>query len=308
MNLKLIGALIACVLFGTGCGPSERELKLQAELEKLRKEQEKFVIKGSVFVATKGGTSYKLALIKVTATPRADFDKAKAALIESISKKSEDLSLKRNQLVLKYNELAADFKVARKSYDTINAQMESIPSVDGVYKILRTVVYYRTDSPLEVRTKDRLYELSVARNTEAEKLAPQRRALVELLAEIDSLEKEAKQLVDGSTTVLFKTLEHRALYSATSDADGNFILIVPRTNAEPVILTAMGSRAVVNETEEYLWLSEVNVPLVQRETRVFLANNELVSLQVAKFDFSGTKLELVDTSIVDSVYVREQSY
>jgi hypothetical protein len=72
--LKIYGGLFA-LLFVSGCGPSEA------------------VIKGNVFVATKGGVNYKLALIDVKISPEIEFNnvvKTSADPINAQMKKRSD--------------------------------------------------------------------------------------------------------------------------------------------------------------------------------------------------------------------------
>ncbi len=61
--------------FIVGCGPSQKELELQSQLDELKQEQKaqtkqnqqesNITINGSVFIKTQGGESIKLSLIPI---------------------------------------------------------------------------------------------------------------------------------------------------------------------------------------------------------------------------------------------------
>lgn len=280
--------LVTATLFlilGSGCGPSERELKLQAELDRLKKEQEVITVSGNVFVATKGGTNYKLALVPVAAFPSSKFE----SLLKASLERSTFALRKKEQEILSqiesYAETVKEYKTKSKRHSELYSDFDRLWShlrdqgasgFDGKVSLPRDY----SKGLLGRKTYkfipefNRIVEMQRLMAGEAmtlyplwEKLADQRSALLKTIRDFAPSENALRGgLAD---------LRESAIGLATSDADGNFSISLKRSSEKQIVLVATGKRQVGKDEEKYLWISKAQVPSESNKIVVMLSNNEL---------------------------------
>lgn len=204
-------------------------------------------LKGDVFIVTQGAENYKMGLVKVIAFPEETIKQ----YIES--KKSDDESKALIEYEKAQKELEAVEKTALELETSYRNKLNSIKNSANAYG--RSISEIRqnladienwdesslTDAKLRaVKAKFKLNEAS------------------DRLKSVSSAQRYFINLPDG-------------LASSTSDADGEFILKLPKIGK--YALAAQAERKVGDKTEKYYWLVLVNAD--KESKSIMLSNNNL---------------------------------
>ena len=99
--------LLPCFL--VGCGPSQKEVELQSQLDELKEKQSKIEIDGSVFIKTKGGESIKLSLIPIGVSTLDKYEQVRLSVLNEKNAEVEKKSILMNDYKSKQLELYKEY-------------------------------------------------------------------------------------------------------------------------------------------------------------------------------------------------------
>lgn len=286
----------------------ERAKMADLAAAKKKKEQERVSIKGNVFVATKGGNNIKLALIQVSATPKVIFEKTRIdtiKMIEDSAKKTMEHEI--NPLIADLNQMMVEFDDKIKNYKVIQSQINSLSkSQEGVYGVLKELVYYISDTPSNRSAKDRIYQLSLDRRVEAEKLKPLRDNIHVAAEGIQKRLSIIQNSVQNSATNFLEILQQSGSPYGISNADGNFALSVARQDGSSVVLSATGARQSGEKEERYNWIKEVKLEPEQVEAQIFLSNNDIVHERFEELNSISKDLGILYIDIYEKKVLKDK--
>lgn len=253
----------------------------------MRKDQETFQVRGSVFVATRGGISYKLALIPITVIPVKKFEALRKDYQNQLMRAVDEA---RKQLAVLYGaeETALDaLKTAENSYEKENSEVRKLlddferdfGKRQGITVIesMNTVVINRNGNPDAEQVIERanmIQRATIRRKEAAEKTDTFRASYEGSHRESEMMAERLKGSFTDIVAPFFELLKETCGVSTYSNADGEFSIRVPRDS--DVAITAFGSRTVGETEEKYFWKKVVGEKERRSDNAVFLANNELI--------------------------------
>lgn len=280
--VKIFGTLLA-LLFISGCGPSEA------------------LIKGNVFVATKGGVNYKLALIDVKISPEIEFSNVVKTSADPINAQMKNRSAEITKMIsvfrdteIKYND-KLHYYLAEK--DKIENDLLRPPQ-SVVNKF--TIRYFPESFTLFIQ----------ARYTDGEKngykydftdpvltnyldlIESQHQKIGKLYALLNPLYIEVSKLFEKINAdiaefnsdykpiaeLLWGKAKAGSRASSVSDADGNFSFTVNSTKDKKFVVFADGVRSTGAGDENYRWMRNVDLNATNgRDAIIMLSNNELIN-------------------------------
>jgi len=194
----------------------------------------KGTLSGQVFIATPGGENFKLGAVKVALFARDAIDGLLTGLKKSADYKIQQLRGPVADAKMAQDEAEANYKAAS------NAVTQAIMS-NKDYKAAEAAQGAALDA----------------------KFAASRR--------YSDMNKELSFCYSGG--FYFAYLQS-AIRIVETDADGNFVIEVPRTGG--FVIAAQGTRGVMEYTEHYYWLQPVSLQGQQQVTQN-LSNNNLTS-------------------------------
>lgn len=191
-------------------------------------------LSGQVFVSSRGGENFKLGAVQVGLFARDAMDTLLLAIKKNADNKIEQL-----------RKAVADADAARKQ-----AEANKNAASDAVTQAIMTGRNYRTEGQ--------------ARDSAIQAWVDAERRDAELNDELNSCYSGAFYFV------FFKS----PIRTAETDADGRFMIPVPKTGA--FVVAAEAKRSVGGDTEHYYWLQPISLEGQQQLTQN-LSNNTLTS-------------------------------
>ena len=194
----------------------------------------KGTLSGQVFVSSRGGENFKMGAVQVGLFARDAMDTLLTAIKKNADTKIEEL-----------RKAVADADTARKQ-----AEVNKNAASDAVTQAIMTGRNYRTEGQ--------------ARDSAIQVWVDAERRDAELNDELNSCYS------GGFYFAFFKS----PIRTAETDADGRFVIPVPKTGA--FVVAAEAKRSVGGDTEHYYWLQPVSLEGQQQLTQN-LSNNNLTS-------------------------------
>lgn len=234
------------------------------------------LLKGSIFIATQGGTSYKLGNIEVFCIDELTFSKltsqAEVELAETLANINAEVSKKLEiyrPLNEEWSEAVIGFDEAKEKYDKAMSLLKAKVTVLESDTII--VFSYGRESEFES-------ELTALRETRKELMDKSRavegiyknvqKADMELYNQVKSL----KAIQENEIEFFFKHLQANDNLARTmTDADGKFEFSVSSSQTYAVCATA--NRVVGESVETYYWIDFVR----PSTSSVQLSNTKLIS-------------------------------
>ncbi|MDB4577273.1 hypothetical protein N9115_01240 [bacterium] len=341
LEVKRFCVLVPVVAFlMAGCRPSEREVDLQNQLEKaeerlektekrlanteerlatveqkelkeLKKQQSKLEIGGTVFVKTKGGENFKLALIPIGVSTLEEYEAACATVVDGINGaiESNAPTVKSNEA--KYSELNLKYKSALTSYEPIrvkdNAEATRIEKIcsDNVRYFLNqynsTVGYWWVAGGTETTAQKYVNSLNASRRQTIEHFDSCQSIYQELQSLIGSHANMVSDIEERWSSRIRAVIEilHRDAAQTRSDADGKFSLELDRE--KDYVLTGYGERKAGGSTETYNWIVPLNISKGDKDIEVFFSNAELAANIKGDIAIRGKMKRLSDVTGVPRV-------
>lgn len=282
--------LILFCVFLAGCGKKDTEIsQLKDELEALKKKNEAAelekkigemkggIIKGSVFVVTKGGTNYKLGLVSVGIADE-------SVMGDYVKRVSESLKKDLGDSVGSYKQAVVDFGKAKLALDPV-ADQYAIADVnyEAAERRLREIASHGSGNSWDLlfsqsksygaTAMGALISFDKKRAKLGQEVLPLYNRAREASDKVQRL-KEKKESLLGQYEVSMFVSNFPAQQTTKTDADGNFSFSV--TKGKTYFLVAGGQREVGNSTEKYYWVAKVSLPGQQDSASVMLSNDNLV--------------------------------
>ena len=295
-------------VFLVGCGSSKREVELesqlkkietelantrkkeevqaQKEIEELKKQQSKIKINGTVFVKTKGGENFKLALIPIGVSTLEEYESACATVVDNINGaiKSNAPTVKSNKA--KYLELNLKYKSALAAYEPIRLKDEAEMNRLEHFCLNSGGKYFMN----QYRQRFSYFPPLGGSKTTAQKYADTlnsfRKKTIEHWKSCNLLYKELSGLKDNSYDIVSSIMRkmdrrvrnaikilHNDTVQTRSDADGKFSLELDRK--KDYVLTGYGERQAGGSTETYNWIVPLRISNEDKNIEVFFSNDEL---------------------------------
>ena len=328
-------AVFASILFLEGCRPSERELKLEGNLEQLEKnlesernkfkedltqiqsesnklkedltkiqfernalkhqleklqsqiteqieqQQAKLVVRGSVFVATKGGESIKMSLVPVSVVSREDYELhckrveedlnslflAKGPILQKLLDRITEINLSiKNDL--------ADYKDLNSKHHKIWEDLTTTQGLSWDYLKGETISYYGiAHKPIAESFASKLNEVSLKINTIYNKINPLIEERSRLIKEFTHVQKSCRDRLNHRTRDLIMRLGDTNGPKTRSDSDGKFTFELE--SGGDYVISGYGERTIAKDTETYNWIVPLTIPKKSKDLEVFLSNQEL---------------------------------
>lgn len=295
MNIKLYTIILSVLmLLLSGCGPSEKEREMEAELKRLKAEEQarldeqakQFKLNGSVFITTRGGTNYKLGLAPVAALTNDEFQTVEAISNEAVTafydENIEPYKKAKEELTFwaeKLKPIKADYDEAYSAYKAIVESYEY-----GGSKYHSTVSLYHSSG--EVSAYDHNNGHSIGRqaireindaitkvNDIVKKYEAMRRQTEVYEAVMDKAARESRTMVNGYQRTLSMVSLIFDVPKTKTNADGEFSLNLMR--GIDYVIVSYQDRRVGDSSEEYNWFVPYSTPLVQAEDTLLISNNTL---------------------------------
>ena len=277
----------ATVTSDLAAAKKREEIQAQKELKELKKQQSKLEIGGTVFVKTKGGENFKLALIPIGVSTLEEYEAACATVLDGINGaiESNAPTVKSNEA--KYSELNLKYKSALTSYEPIrvkdNAETKRIEKICS-----ENPKYFLTRYNLTVGCVWSRGGTKTTAQKYVNTLNASRRQTIEHFNSCQSIYQELRSLI-GSHANMVSDIEgrwpsriravieilHRDAVQTRSDADGKFSLELDRE--KDYVLTGYGERKAGTSTETYNWIVPLNISKGDKDIEVFFSNAELAA-------------------------------
>lgn len=304
---RLLPLSLLLTVFLAGCGPSERELELEAHVQqlieaeekKLKEEQENFDLNCSVFVVTKGGENQKLGLTPIAALPKAEFYMLRNA-------RNEAASNFHKSHIGRYQELAETHKELKELNDSFNALYSSrkstyqslIDSYDNggsrynskvsIYDVLKQVSSSRDHAAARsahTAINNEVIKLNAIAEGQEQLIATQKLIRDEML----EVYEEARALRFNYFRGLAEACVSTAQIKTKTNADGECKINLHR--GKDFMIVAYSGRSVGDSSEEYNWFIPYTAPVVKAEDGLLISNDtlsdstspETADLEVFKF-------------------------
>ena len=266
---------------------AKKREEIQAQKE-LKEQQSKLEIGGTVFVKTKGGENFKLALIPIGVSTLEEYEAACATVVDGINGaiESNAPTVKSNEA--KYSELNLKYKSALTSYEPIlvkdNAETKRIEKICRNSRAL----YFLREYESTIQYTDFLGGTKTTAQNYVNTLNASRRQTIEHFNSCQSIYQELRSLI-GSHANMVSDIEgrwssriravieilHRDAVQTRSDADGKFSLELDRE--KDYVLTGYGERKAGTSTETYNWIVPLNISKGDKDIKVFFSNAELAA-------------------------------
>jgi hypothetical protein len=192
-------------------------------------------LSGQVFIVTEGAVNFKLGLVEVTAIPQKD-------VLAFIAKKKGEVESVKASLMKKYEAAERAYDIAHNRWSKVTTAYTNALNSDAPENDQHVL-----GEAFEVRSAE-------YRNARSER---------------DVAETDYKTFPTAG--YFFEGIPN-GIATSTTDADGKFLIKIPRT--ERYMLAAHASRQVLDKKEEYYWL--VNVSLDGAPSKsIMLSNNNL---------------------------------
>lgn len=287
---RMFCILLTCIapIILVSCGKSDETEKLRAELDRLKEEAEKqqlrkevgaikeCMLKGSVFIVTKGGTNFKLGLLPIViADPDLIQEHLKSTFegLERVSKeyraKFDAKNLARAEAVRALQPYLSKVGQATDALSLAHTHLEKHANVYAAF--------HRVDMRYGAVEAD--YQASAGEFQKA--LENYRQAAAELKPHLEkatiAYENAASErrliasLIDSHMDAVFRNLP--SIETLKTDADGEFQVKLPRGKA--IIVAGRGQRSVGKENETYFWLNRVTLP-DKDEFTLLMSNDTLL--------------------------------
>lgn len=258
------------------------KLKEQAKQQQLAKEAAALQatdIEGTVFVATRGGEVFKLALVPVEAVGPEAFAKQIREQRESVLAKVNDTLAPIKETAKRAGVLGAAYQEKLTKYNgavsEFNRAGEELSSMAAISRDDRTITLNAGTGSL---AKDRAVAFNIARKG----LSEAGSGLTEAYADLDECYKtDAKERMQYAMTLALASSQIvpldalPAIASSKTDGDGRFTISVKRP--ANVVLMAHSERDTPNGSESYWWYVPVVGKLEDSVIKLMLSNDNLVS-------------------------------
>ncbi|MDB4300570.1 hypothetical protein N9961_00680 [bacterium] len=275
----------ATVTSDLAAAKKREEIQAQKELKELKKQQSKLEIGGTVFVKTKGGENFKLALIPIGVSTLEEYEAACATVVDGINGaiESNAPTVKSNEA--KYSELNLKYKSALTSYEPIRVKDNA--ETTRIKKIRKSECFLHPYDSYVGYESFRGGAKTTAQNY-VNTLNASRRKTIEHFDSCQSIYQELQSLI-GSHANMVSDIEgrrssriravieilHRDAVQTRSDADGKFSLELDRE--KDYVLTGYGEREAGTSTETYNWIVPLNISKGDKDIEVFFSNAELAA-------------------------------
>lgn len=234
--LQLVSSsIVFCCLLLTGC------------------EKQPELIKGSVFVVTKGAGSYKMGLVAVYLLPRGEAAEVLSRVESSVSEANANLQKDIEAANARIGKLQEEKSSAEEHLMDLEAECKG---VDAAYAALNSAldVGNSSDIPDDFRF---IFEAKAKADAERNELKTQISGLDGQLSTAGTDINKKKRTASESQTIALKSYyeELRGVETATvakTGADGEFEIKVPAGFGD-CVLAASGTRLTGSEEEEYFW-------------------------------------------------------
>ncbi|MDC1285984.1 ATP synthase F0 subunit B [Akkermansiaceae bacterium] len=275
----------ATVTSDLAAAKKREEIQAQKELKELKKQQSKLEIGGTVFVKTKGGENFKLALIPIGVSTLEEYEAACATVVDGINGaiESNAPTVKSNEA--KYSELNLKYKSALTSYEPIrvkdNAETTRIKKIRKSECFLNPydsyVGYYSSRGGAKTTAQNYVNTLNASRRKTIEHFDSCQSIYQELQSLIGSHANMVSDIEGRRSSRIRAVIEilHRDAVQTRSDADGKFSLELDRE--KDYVLTGYGEREAGTSTETYNWIVPLNISKGDKDIEVFFSNAELAA-------------------------------
>lgn len=265
-----------------GCGSPDSPDS--SDSSKKEKQQPKVTIDGSVFIATQGGETFKLALIPIGVATLEEYEAACASVLIKL-----EVTIAENKRWLIRN--SSEYLELKKSYDVAYTAFESAKADEiqfkkrydyrprQAYPLIENEILPRSSLSATLSEAKRIVTEINLRVSESNKLAEKVNKFSEEIKKLGSnetitaiLQKERKSFESRLRDVITQ-LHANAVHQTRSDADGKFSLELD--SGKDYVLTGYGERKVGKKIEIYNWIVLLNVGGNEKPVSVFFSNTEL---------------------------------